>query len=736
MKLFLFYLIVFFTIVGCLNSTTPSTQDYVLNIENDEDLNIHSIIVEISYDGTQYTNQTESFSSYDDDFDLKDNPIVLTFPIQASKNSETTVSYTCYSYGIAVAEYKRVINNYKTLEAKNEETIHDDVIEILSDESIRSSLKKENIKSLTELDSETLAELFDADQLVEITSFINKERIAELSSSSEEEIEESSIEESSNETEYSSFLPSSDSEIKEDEDSSSEALDSSDLSELSSSSFKNPTSTSSSSLIDPNEHSSSSQVTHKYTITINSGITTSSIEIEEGEKQTISQSPEPSPGYLFKEWESGSHCTVTSPKSEIDAQIECDDDETIDAIFTPIIYSISVKKSGTCGSITTNSIEFTTGDTPIDLGITTDDYCNYSLETEQLNLSGNKITGIDDAHKRSTELEITIIFTESEIPSATISFICQVNGDDFNDCPSVSDNLSSIQLKENTPTATKTMTAKAGYIFDQMVAKENVLVSGNTITFDGPGQGSVYVNFTRKTYNAKIKSSPSSIFTQENHNVGYRVREQHTAPADPFGYTFDKWEGSGDCVVESTQGRIATYYCDGEGQVTAVYEELTSGNYIDTRDDNRTFTWVKHEELFLFTTNLNYAHTWCYKSVDNNCITYGGQYSPLNAQDICPDPWRLPTKLELQNLTINYFINLPSSAFGGITFHSNSQGGSSSSNLGEKNVFWTSSQGIDGPDSYYYAEYTKSDKSLIFTSFDRNSGTGKSLSVKCVREDD
>ncbi len=729
MNLFVSYLIVLFTLIGCLYTTTPTTQDYVLSIENDNNLNIHTVKIEIAYADPQFADEKMSFSSHDKDYKLEDDPIVLQFPIQANKNSKTTVSYTCYSYGITVAEYTRVIKSYKLIENENdnEEPKYEATIEILSDKSILEILEDEDIESLIELEPEKLAEIFNESQLSKITPLIKNQLIAEVEYSSDGEGGVSSAEESSEESDNDSSLSNSDSDDDNNNESSSETSESSELTQSNNSSDANPDPTTpSSSDEDPND-SSSSQSRAVYTITINSGITSTTIEIEEGEKKTISQSPEPSPGYLFREWTSGSKCIITSPKSGNDALIECGGDETIDATFSPITYTISVKKSGPCGSIESNSIEFSTGDSPIDLGITSDDYCNYTIENEQLHLSGNNITGIADEHRATTELEITILFTESTIPSATISFICQVNGTDFNDCPSVSDNLSSIQLKENDPTATKTITAKTGYIFDQMVAGENVTVSGSNITFDEPGQGTVYAKFTRKTYNAKIKSSPASIFTQQNNNVGYRVREQHTAPADPFGYTFDKWEESGGCIVESTQGRIATYYCEGEGEVTAVYEELLEGIFTDERDGSM-YTWVKYDDTFWMNQNLHWDSTYCYDQKEYNCNSSGNYYIYRlnNIQDDCPDNWQVPTKQEWENINTEYLINLSSGSWAG---YLNANRGLYFAEFNEKAYWWTSTKNTAG--YYYFVAHTKN-TTTISSNF-HDSQTSDYYTVRCIR---
>ncbi len=116
-KSFLFIFVVVSLIsVGCFQTTeSSSTREYILNIENTSGLKIDSIIVIREIGGTV---DTLRFLS-DQYIEIDTNSIQVSFPISSEINEDIGITFTGYSYDIAVIEKQ---NTFVTLDADRVES--------------------------------------------------------------------------------------------------------------------------------------------------------------------------------------------------------------------------------------------------------------------------------------------------------------------------------------------------------------------------------------------------------------------------------------------------------------------------------------------------------------------------------------------------------------------------------------------------------------------------------------
>lgn len=80
--------------------------------------------------------------------------------------------------------------------------------------------------------------------------------------------------------------------------------------------------------------------------------------------------------------------------------------------------------------------------------------------------------------------------------------------------------------------------------------------------------------------------------------------------------------------------------------------EITSGTFIDVRDQQQYQTVQFDEGLIWMATNLNYVldSSWCQGNTLDNCGRYGRLYSWNAAMSVCPDGWRLPSDQEWREM--------------------------------------------------------------------------------------
>ena len=145
------------------------------------------------------------------------------------------------------------------------------------------------------------------------------------------------------------------------------------------------------------------------------------------------------------------------------------------------------------------------------------------------------------------------------------------------------------------------------------------------------------------------------------------------------------------------------------------------GTLTDSRD-GQTYKTVTIGTQTWMAENLNYESrtSMCYDDAMNNCMIYGRLYQQVEAFDICPDGWRLPSRQEAEELLINDVSALLASGTNTTGF-SALLGGSSNGNLGVYAIIWTS----------------ETDCNIRLSSSGKGTyaaATGEYVSVRCVKD--
>ncbi|MCQ2103061.1 MAG: TonB family protein [Fibrobacter sp.] len=139
-------------------------------------------------------------------------------------------------------------------------------------------------------------------------------------------------------------------------------------------------------------------------------------------------------------------------------------------------------------------------------------------------------------------------------------------------------------------------------------------------------------------------------------------------------------------------------------------------DYVVDCRDGKTYSTVKKGERVWMAENLNYAtrYSICYDNNQNYCDSYGRLYTWSDAQDACPEGYRIPTIGELMDFVSSDITALLAGSYNGRYFY----------NMGYYAYFWSSTEEDD--EAYYVRmENGDVDKRSYYKYYAR--------SVRCVK---
>ena len=160
-------------------------------------------------------------------------------------------------------------------------------------------------------------------------------------------------------------------------------------------------------------------------------------------------------------------------------------------------------------------------------------------------------------------------------------------------------------------------------------------------------------------------------------------------------------------------------------------------NLSDKRD-GESYKTVEINSQNWMTENLNFETTnsYCYEYLEENCDKYGRLYTWEDAQNVCPDGWRLPTdeewtlfteSLGAKEYTATKFMllkrDIEKSVLGGWRTNNGNF-----YNLEENGYYWTSTENVDKFAWYRYIFYNQTE---LMRNYHKKE---MAFSVRCIKE--
>jgi uncharacterized protein (TIGR02145 family)/uncharacterized repeat protein (TIGR02543 family) len=149
------------------------------------------------------------------------------------------------------------------------------------------------------------------------------------------------------------------------------------------------------------------------------------------------------------------------------------------------------------------------------------------------------------------------------------------------------------------------------------------------------------------TFQLEIEANPSNggAVSPEGairYNVGTAANVTATANE---GYIFTGWSGA-----STSSNEFVTVTMNSNQTLTANFEKFIP-TFTDSRD-GKTYRRVRIGNITWMAENLNHAtgNSWCYEDNKGNCEKYGRLYDLSTAMSACPPGWRLPTRIDWNDL--------------------------------------------------------------------------------------
>ncbi|MGL1935025.1 MAG: hypothetical protein OCD01_08395 [Fibrobacterales bacterium] len=357
--------------------------------------------------------------------------------------------------------------------------------------------------------------------------------------------------------------------------------------------------------------SSSSSVQQHHTITFqsfgNGAVAIPPFEVIAGVAAQVSGvTLVPTDGYEFSEWvPTSGECTINNRDP---LNITCSKSSIINAKFEKIDYTITVTKTGACGTVGAGPYNYSVGAGAVPLIITEGDYCAISsVSSTGLEMTHNgsnfTVTGImtGNFNPSGNAFNITVAFEKVAMPQVEISFACFLNGTSI-DCSQVhTSTLTTVILTEDNGPYTFTPSPKTGYNFGDISVGSNITTNGNTISYTSSGTGVVNINYMRKEYVISVQAEGNGTVSQTSATLNHGE-----ATALPIVSTSDvgyhlTWTGYDGCVVND-QTSLTVTCNDEDGFIKAEFEryyfaDVTVGYY---------HTMILGVDGTLWTTGRNY----------------------------------------------------------------------------------------------------------------------------------